>query len=221
MKNYFIFVIVGWCSLACAQDTTGRWSLGLVGGIEQCGRMLRHVNDDNMAIEQWNGLEKNVWRITGGLRAEWKLTQHWSLLTGLSYADRGYRIDTLTEASLNDLDYHFRFVELPVGVVYNSKSFGRNSLLASAQITLGYSLNNVLYYRKDGQSAIFEMPAFQGVNPFQSNVSAALGVRRAINERANADIYFSGNQSLLPIADGPLERRMYAVGFFIAVTNRF
>ena len=69
--------------------------------------------------------------------------------------------------------------------------------------------------------AQFEMQAFTNVNAISANVSAALGVRRSITETANADFYFSGNQSLIPLAQGALERRFYAFGFFVAVTGRF
>jgi hypothetical protein len=221
MKKYLLLLFIAVTTDCLSQDSLSRWSFGLMGGVEQCGRLLNHIEGDQDAIDQWNSLEKNVWRLSGGLRAERKLSEHFSLLTGLNYTDRGYSIDTLKESSLNDLNFHFRYVEVPIGVIYTGKSFGKNALLASAGISLGYAVYNVLFYRKDGQSALFDMQAVSDTNPFQANVSAALGVRRAITNSANADFYLSGNQSMLSLAQGSLERRFYAVGFYIAVTSRF
>lgn len=221
MKKSLLLLLIAVTTDCFSQDSLSRWSFGLMGGVEQCGRSLNHTEGDQGAIDQWNSLENNVWRLSGGLRAERKLSEHFSLLTGLNYTDRGYSIDTLKEGRLNDLNFHFRYVEVPVGVIYTGKSFGKNALLASAGMSVGYAVSNVLFYRKDGQSALFDMQAVSDVNPFQANVSAALGVRRTITNSANADFYISGNQSLLPLSQGSLERRFYAFGFFVALTNHF
>lgn len=221
MKKYLLVLFIAVSTDSLSQDTLSDWSFGLVGSVEQCGRALTHKDGDQGIIDQWNALEKNVWRLSGGLRAERKLSDHFSLLTGLNYTDRGYSIDTLKEGRLNDLNFHFRYVEVPVGVIYTGKSFGKNALLASAGMSVGYAVSNVLFYRKDGQSALFDMQAVSDINPFQANVSAALGVRRTITNSANADFYISGNQSLLPLSQGSLERRFYALGFFVALTNHF
>jgi hypothetical protein len=221
MKKFLLFIFIGICTECLSQDTLSTWSFGLVGGLEQCGRKLNHTNDDQGVVNQWNALEKNVWRLSGGLRAECKLSKHFSVLTGLTYVDRGYSIDTLQDAGLNGMQFHFRYIEVPMGLIYTGKTCGKNSLFASAGLTFGYALNNALYYRKNGQSALFEMQAISKMSPLQANVSAALGIRRAITTSANVDLYLSGNQALLALAEGPLERRFYSFGFFFAVTNHF
>jgi hypothetical protein len=216
----YILLFVLSCD-AIAQDTLSKWSWGVVGGVEQMGRSLTDVNDNQDVVDQWNSLEENVWRLSGGLRVQRTLSNHLSLYTGLNYADRGYRIDTLQDAGINTLDFHFRYVEIPVGVFYSGLKFGKNSLLAGAAVNMGLSINDVVYYNKNGQTAQFEMQAVSNVNPFVVNVSAALGVRRAITNTANLDVYFNGNQSLTPLSEGSLERRLNSVGLFLAVTSAF
>jgi len=155
------------------------------------------------------------------VRLQRSLTNHVSLYTGLNYADRGYRIDTLQDAGINTLDFHFRYVEIPVGVFYSGLKFGKNSLLLGAAVNLGLNINDVVYYTKNGQTAQFEMEAVSNLNPVVVNVSAVLGIRRAITNTANLDVYFNGNQSLTPMAQGSLERRLNSVGLILAVTSAF
>ncbi len=216
----YILLFVLSCD-AIAQDTLSKWSWGVVGGVESMGRSLTDANDDQDVVDQWNSLEENVWRLSGGVRLQRSLTNHVSFYTGLNYSDRGYRIDTLQDAGINTLDFHFRYVELPVGVFYSGLKFGKNSLLVGAAVNLGLSINDVVYYNKNGQTAQFEMGAVSNLNSVIVNVSAALGIRRAITNTANLDVYFNGNQSLTPLAQGSLERRLNSVGLILAVTSAF
>ena len=216
----YILLFVLSCD-AIAQDTLSKWSWGVVGGVERMGRQLTDASDNQDAVDQWNSLEENVWRLSGGVRLQRSVTKHVSLYTGLNYADRGYRIDTLQDAGINTLDFHFRYVEIPVGVFFSGLKFGKNSLLVGAAVNLGLSINDVVYYNKNGQSAQFEMGAVSNLNPVIVNVSAALGIRRAITNTANLDVYFNGNQSLTPMAQGSLERRLNSVGLILAVTSAF
>ena len=216
----YILLFVLSCD-AIAQDTLSKWSWGVVGGVERMGRQLTDASDNQDAVDQWNSLEENVWRLSGGVRLQRSVTNHVSLYTGLNYADRGYRIDTLQGAGINTLDFHFRYVEIPVGLFYSGLKFGKNSLLVGAAVNLGLSINDVVYYTKNGQSAQFEMEAISNLNPVIVNVSAALGIRRAITNTANLDVYFNGNQSLTPLAQGSLERRLNSVGLILAVTSAF
>lgn len=221
MRKLVFYIFIGLCCDSFAQDTLSNWSLGVVGGVEQSGRLLSDAGGDQDVVDYWNSLEQNVWRLTGGVRAERKLNNRFSLFTGLNYANRGYQIDTLEDAGLNSLDFHFRSLEVPVGIIYSGKLSGKNSLFAASALTVSYAWNDVVFYQKNGQTAQFEMKGLTNVKPIGANVSAALGIRRSITETANADFYFSGNQSLIPLAEGTLERRFYAFGFFVAVTSRF
>ena len=221
MKTTLYILLLALSCETFAQDTLSKWSWGVVGGVERMGRSLTDTGDNQDAVEQWNSLEEKVWRLTGGVRLQRTLSNHLSVYSGLNYADRGYRIDTLQEAGLNGLDFHFRYIELPVGVFYNGLNFGKNSMLAGAAVNIGLNINDVVYYNKNGQTAQFEMQAVPNVNPIVLNVSAVLGVRRAITNTANLDVYFNGNQSLSPLSEGSLERRLNSVGLFLAITTAF
>jgi len=217
-----LFVLLACLSLSgYAQDTLSKWSWGVVGGVEQVGRRLSEADDNQEVIDQWNSLEENVWRLSGGLRLQRELSEHFSVYSGLVYSDKGYRIDTLLEAGLNSMNFHFRYIELPVGLQYTGKSFGKNALLAGTSLNVGYALGDVVYFNKNGQTAQFEMSTLSNVNSINLNVSAMLGVRRAITNTARLDLYLSGNQALSPLADGQLERRFYSFGLFMALTSGF
>lgn len=204
-----------------SQDTLSKWSWGVMGGVERCGRLLQDANNDEESLEAWNDVEENVWRLTGGMRLQRELNSHFSVFSGLTYVNRGYRIDTLQDAGLNSLVYHFRYVEVPLGISYSSAPNKKNSLLASASFITAFGVGNKLYFNKDGQTARFEMQAVPDLNPITLNVSAALGVRRAITNTAKLDVYVSGNQSLSPLANGPLERRFSSIGMFVSIMNAF
>jgi hypothetical protein len=192
-----------------------------MGGVERCSRQLMDVNNDEQLTKVWNELEGHVWRLSGGVRLQHQLNSHISLFSGLNYVDRGYRMDTLPDAGLNTLDYHFQYAEVPLGIYYSSSPNKKNSLLAGASVQAAFSVGNKLYFNKDGQTARFEMQAAPDLNLMTLNVSAALGVRRTITNTAKLDVYVSGNQSLSPIALGPLERRLNSIGLFVSVLNAF
>jgi hypothetical protein len=119
------------------------------------------------------------------------------------------------------MNFHFRYIELPVGLQYTGMSFGKNALLLGTSLNVGYAFSEIVYYNKNGQTAQFEMSALSNVNPINLNVSAMLGVRRAITNTASLDFYLSGNQALSPLADGQLERRFYSFGVFMALMSGF
>jgi hypothetical protein len=221
MKTILYIFLLAFSCQAVAQDSLSKWSLGAVGGLDLMRRKLTDANENQDVVYQWNSLEKSVWRMNGGLRVQRSISNHLSIYSGLHYADRGYRIDTLEAAGISSLQFHFRYLEIPVGVFYTGLNFGKNSLLAGAAVQLGVCLNDILYYNKNGQSAQFEMKAVSNLNPLVVNVSAALGIRRAITNTANLDVYLNGNQSMMPLAEGALERRLYSVGICLALTESF
>jgi hypothetical protein len=91
----------------------------------------------------------------------------------------------------------------------------------NASINAAFLIDNTLQYSKDGQTARFEMEAVQNAKPIGWNVSAGLGVRRAVTNTANVDLYLGGNQALSPLAEGSLERRLFSLGLYLSITDTF
>jgi hypothetical protein len=108
-----------------------------------------------------------------------------------------------------------------LGFHYTGIESKKNRLFAGVGINISIAVSNVLQYQKNGQTAQFEMKAESEMRPILLNVSASLGLRRAITNNATVDLYLNGIQSLKSYAEGPLERRFNSVGLFVSILNRF
>ena len=222
MKQHLFLIAFSLASIACgAQDTLSKWSFGGVIGVD---RQFRTLNDESVLSEtaqDWDDLESAAWRVSGGFKVQWSALKRISISSGLVYVDRGYRIDSLKEAQWHGLEYHFRYIDIPVGIHYTGQESKKNRLFAGVGLNTSIEISNVLQYRKDGQSAQFEMSADDESRPVYFNVSASLGIRRSITNTATVDFYLNGSQALQSYADGPLERRFNSVGIFVSILNRF
>ena len=221
MKQLFLITLLI-AGLACnAQDTLSNWSFGGLLGVDRQYRVLNAENSLSGTAEAWDDLETATWRMSGGLKVQWSPLKRFALSTGIIYVDRGYKIDSLEDARLHGLEYHFRFVDIPLGIHYTGIETKKNRLFAGVGINTSIAVSNVLQYQKNGQTAQFEMKAESEMSPILLNVSASLGVRRTITNNATVDLYVNGIQSLKSYADGPLERRFNSVGLFVSILNRF
>ena len=221
MKQLFLIILLI-AGVAChAQDTLSNWSFGALLGFDRQYRVLNAENSLSGTAEVWDDLESAAWRISGGLKVQWSPLKRFALSTGIIYVDRGYKIDSLEDARLHGLEYHFRYVDIPLGFHYTGIESKKNRLFAGVGINTSIAFSNVLQYQKNGQTAKFEMKAESEIRPILLNVSASLGVRRTITNNATVDLYVNGIQSLKSYAEGPLERRFNSVGLFVSILNRF
>jgi hypothetical protein len=221
MKQLFLIISL-FAGLAChAQDTLSNWSFGGLLGVDRQYRVLNAEGSLSGTAEAWDDLESAAWRISGGLKVQWSPFKRFSLSTGIIYVDRGYKIDSLKDARWHGLEYHFRYVDIPVGIHYTGLESKKNRLFAGVGINTSIAVSNMLQYQKNGQTAQFEMKAESEIHPILLNVSASLGIRRTITNNATVDFYLNGIQSLKPYAVGPLERRFNSVGLFVSILNRF
>jgi hypothetical protein len=221
MKQLFLITLLI-AGLACnAQDTLSNWSFGGLLGVDRQYRVLNAENSLSGTAEAWDDLETATWRMSGGLKVQWSPLKRFALSTGIIYVDRGYKIDSLKDARLHGLEYHFRYVDIPLGFHYTGIESKKNRLFAGVGINTSIAFSNVLQYQKNGQTAKFEMKAESEIRPILLNVSASLGVRRTITNNATVDLYVNGIQSLKSYAEGPLERRFNSVGLFVSILNRF
>jgi hypothetical protein len=221
MKQLFLITLLI-AGLACsAQDTLSNWSFGGLLGVDRQYRVLNAENSLSGTAEAWDDLETAAWRVSGGLKVQWSPLKRFALSTGIIYVDRGYKIDSLKDARLHGLEYHFRYVDIPLGINYTGIETKKNRLFAGVGINTSIAVSNVLQYQKNGQTAQFEMNAEGEIRPILLNVSASLGVRRTITNNATVDLYVNGIQSLKSYAEGPLERQFNSVGLFVSILNRF
>ena len=221
MKQLFLITLLI-AGLACgAQDTLSNWSFGGLLGVDRQYRVLNAENSLSGTAETWDDLESAAWRISGGLKVQWSPLKSFALSTGIIYVDRGYKIDSLKNVRWHGLEYHFRYVDIPLGFHYTGIETKKNRLFAGVGINTSIAVSNVLQFQKNGQTAQFEMKAESEMRPILLNVSASLGVRRTITNNATVDLYVNGIQSLKSYAEGPLERRFNSVGLFVSILNRF
>ncbi len=218
MKNIFFFVLIGLNTLGYAQDTLSKWTFGLVTGIDRNYTKIQ-VESTDYTQGIWDSLEVPVWRGMGGVRIGYNIRPNIEILTGINYANRGYSIDTLVDARLHNLKFHYRFFELPIGLHYGIKINEKNDILIGATLSARLLLSDKIVYQKLGQTAVFEMTNADANNRIQANVNALLGIRRHIANDAFISLYVNSIQAISPLSDGPVSRYLNSIGLQFALSK--
>lgn len=219
MKLLFSIMLLLVQHTMISQDTTSRFSMGIIAGLDWSYRRL-DFGDDVLAGQLWDSLESPVFRGSVGMRLHYTISDRFELFTGLGYADRGYAIDTLQENGMFAMKFHYQFLEVPFGASFSQKLTEKASLLAGASISANFLLRERMDYRIIGQTADFSLKNVQELNTTQWNVSLLLGLRRNITNTASIDILLRGNQSLTPLSDGALSRYLNSLGLYL-ICRRF
>jgi hypothetical protein len=220
MKKSIFYLFILFSTCINAQDTLGRWSVGFSGGIDRSYSSIQFQSDP-VSEKVWDSLEMSVWRSTAGLKLSYRIKNNLEAAVGFYYTDRGYRIDTILDAGLHNLKFHYRYFELPIGVNYSIPVNDKNNILFGLAYSLRILVDNKLYYQKIGQTAEFEMNTSANNKVIPSNVMASLGIRRIISQKSNIDLILNSNQSFSNISDGDSKRVLNSIGLHIVLSTQF
>jgi hypothetical protein len=219
MNKILIILSMLSCVFANAQDTLSKWTLGAVGGLNRSYIQIKSSGEPNTA-EIWNSFEEPSWGGYVGVRVSYFIQPKMELISGLNFADRGYRIDTLQEAGLHNIKFQYRFLEIPVALNYGFNLNNKNQVITSLGIAARMLVSDKMLYEKFNQTAVYEMSDIQAENTINTNVTASLGLRRLITETFNLDVYIQGNRALSPLGDGPVSRYLNSLGMFVAISGK-
>jgi len=217
--SFLLLVVISACA-AVAQDSTSHWRIGVAAGPDFCYRSLSvdAGMDDSKTI--YDSLETPCWGKTGGIRIAYDLNPHLQLQSGLHYNTRGYNVDTLLESSIANFQFRYSRVEIPLMVRY-SPADGAIRPVVRLGASINYLISADLNYERIGVNATYAMLNDDAQNKIGLNVTAALGAAFTLTDSWNVDVLLCGNQSLSPMVDAPIQRRLNALGMWFEFVWKF
>lgn len=113
--------------LTAQTDSTGRFSFGITGSADYCYRILTSEPATMWILDSRDTLEIPKIGFTAGFLARYRISKHFALAAGISFADRGERSKDYallysqpepafpTKARFN---YHYYYLDVPVTANY-------------------------------------------------------------------------------------------------------
>lgn len=203
-----------------AQDTVSHWSAGVLFGADICYRSLQTESSLEYTAGVYDSIEHAVSGKTLGMRVGYTIGTNLQVQSGMQYTSRGYRVDSLFEASIAGMRMKYHCIELPLMVRY---SFGNGKVkpIVRAGAALTFLLASKTEYDRIGVNATYALDDATVLNGVGVNVNAALGAAFTLSNSWSADLLINGNQALLPLVDAPLSRRLNSVGLCLEMRHTF
>jgi Outer membrane protein beta-barrel domain len=204
-----------------AQDSTSKVMWGVAFGNDMCYRLSKaDAGFDNFKSE-FDSLESAKYGYSAGLTFSYAVRSNWTIQSGLNFSEKGYRIDTLKEASLTNMKFHFRYVELPVtvGNVFNSKRAVKPC--ASMGVYVGYLLSQRTTYTPIGEISSHYADNSSALSNVNLGLVATLGMQTTIQSSYLFKVEAMYKQSLLSLSDGPFNRYLNSLGVVLSLQHSF
>lgn len=218
MRKIF-FIILLFPLLSAAQSDSTRFGFGGGFSLDWTYRLLQA--DDEELKENFDTLESADWGFTVRLATHYKLSERLDITSGLAFARRGIRIDTLAVADTKDLIDRFTQLEIPLGVrhtfiqkekysfhigggVFASYLIKHNGKFQELRRETEYSYSNTDEYTRMGVGAF-------------GTISFAVD----LDNRYALLLDASYRQSLTQIAEGSVSRKLNAAGLGISIIHDF
>ncbi len=222
MKQFFLVIAMcfGATYLSAQTDST-KSEFGLVFYNEWCNRVLA-VDEDNKDLkEELDSLETGAYGFSAGFVYGRKLNSSWTIQSGLTWASRGYAIDSISDAGVFDFSSRVSMLEIPFTVI---KEFGESQKarpFLQTGILAGYVLQHRNSWKQVGGTAEFESTNLEELNRIQWSALLSAGVEFSVykNWRITLDARF--RQAFQPLSNTDWKRYLNAGGIGIIIKKEF
>lgn len=221
MKNlFFAFILIAGTGYSQESNSKLRWHASAIGFYSN---RLISSNEQSASdqLSAWQDAERGV--VRGGLQMglDWNVSQHMELSGGIQFANRGYRLDTLFDASISVMKRNYSFIEVPITANYRLMNFGHWMPVVGLGIQAGFMCDHRIGYKRIGQTPWFEMNEDYPLNKFQLGFVSSIGVLRDIDEKSTLSLACEYYQSLSSIYTGNISRRLNHLGIRFGIQRRF
>lgn len=214
------FLFVSYLGLGQADSRSLSWTFEAIGY-----RSYRSIDASESAFkdvaEQWNELEKASYKGGVGLGFRFPLSERITLQSGLQWAQRGYKLDTIQDASITGMKYHFTAMELPLKVNYMLTDGKAWNPYVSFGVSLGYIVKSKSTFQRLGQTPEFDFYADGCLQHIQLGAIGSLGFIRAIDDHSQLFIAADYYQSFAPVMKSTIERRLNHLGVRFGISRGF
>ena len=214
------FLFVSYLGLGQSDSRSFSWTLEAIGY-----RSYRSIDANESAFkdvaEQWNELEKGSYKGGISLGLVLPLTERITIQSGLQWAQRGYKLDTIQDASITGMKHHFTAIELPVKVNYMLTDGKAWNPYVSFGVSLGYIVKSKTTFQRLGQTPEFDFYPEGRLQHMQLGAIGSLGFIRAIDDQSQLFIAADYYQSFVPVMESTIERRLNHLGVRFGISRGF
>ena len=214
------FLFISYLGLGQSDSHSLSWTLEAIGY-----RSYRSIDANESAFkdvaEQWNELEKASYKGGMGLGLRFSLSERITIQSGLQWAQRGYQVDTIQDASITGMKIQFSAIELPIKVNYLLMEGKAWNPYVSLGVSLGYMVRSKTTLQKLGQTANFDFYPEGTLQHVQIGAVGSFGLIRAIDDQSELFIGADYYQSFSPIIESTIERRLNHLGIRFGISRGF
>jgi hypothetical protein len=207
--------------LCDAQGDSLRFGFGGGFSIDRTYRSLKADGADESLKENFDTLETSDLGFSIQFACHYKLTERIDITSGLGFARRGVRIDTLTIADTKDLIDRFSFVEIPLGIRYSFLEKEKYTFHLGAGVFASYLLKHNGRFQELRRETEYTYSNTDDYNKTGVGAFGTLGFAVDLNERFALLVDASYRQSLTQISEGTLSRKLNAAGLGISIIHDF
>jgi len=204
-----------------AQDTLQHRLTGITGGVDICSRFSKADDAVSEMKNEFDSLESGRFGYSAGIVAGFRINERIDLLSGLNFAARGYKIDTLAAAGFVNMKFSYKYIELPVRIVYTLQNGKKIQPLGSIGVAFSYLLQHKTYYELDGSADRNTYNDEQSMSSLNVSLSASLGFRTAIQRGYFFQCEAVVRQSVTALSDTPLRRYLNSGGIGLSLIRAF
>ncbi len=204
-----------------AQDSTSKFSVGISFSNDWCNRFSSADDDVKEMKNEFDSLEAGKYGFTTGLFAGYAFHPSMNFQTGIYFANRGYRIDTLSESSMTNLKFQYRYIEVPLRFSYVFNSSSKLRPVLSIGCYGGYLIQQKTKYRQIGITGFDHFSDKEKLSSINLGVTASFGFQKLIQEKFTFQLDVICRQSLTPLSDTPFKRYLNSVGINLSLSRQF
>jgi hypothetical protein len=220
MKFIFCFLLLIPAAMN-AQDSTSKVMWGVAYSNDMCYRLSKADAGFDDFKSEFDSLESAKYGYSVGLTFNYAVRSNWTIQSGLNFSEKGYRIDTLKEASLTNMKFHFRYIELPVQVGHVFKSKRTIKPCASFGVYVGYLLSQKTHYTPIGEISSSFLDNSSSLSKVNLGLVTTCGIQTNIQSTYLFKVEAMYKQSLLSLSDGPFNRYLNSLGIVLSLQHSF
>lgn len=221
-KQFFTSLFIIACSAVFAQESQSPW-FSQVNAAAYYAHRIASTTDDltQDELNVFNDLEKGSFHSAYEIGVGRTMREHLAVSATLRLSKRGFQTDTLTDASISIMRYGYTFVDFPIVVrsMFWDEEGWRPFVGVGAN--LSFLIADQTTYKRIGQTPWFEMPSSDAPNNFQFGIIASAGFTKRIQSLSSILLSLEYYQSVSPLYNGVLERRLNHLGLNVGFTRQF
>lgn len=213
-----IWIVFFFCSFrSLAQSDSSGWFVGAAAAAEWNYRWSSVHEETLLDKTLFDSLETGAVRLSWGMMTGKKISQRTSVVAGVVFSDRGFRIDTLPVPGWKGMEMHYQYLEIPLMWKMNWFREKKCTPYISFGMFGGWLIRQKVMYEAQGKNEAGRMEDAYALQKANFGLSAALGVNGSLHGGYGYMVDVGWRQSLLSLSNSPFRRYLFGTGITIGI----